>query len=105
MPKGVAAQKRKKRGIDDIRTSTGPSHNLRPRGHQRLLVDYGDDIEMSDRVGGSDDAMKDETVNFEMKFRQEGGRLQVEMLVMMVTVMMVMMSKRNRGEAIILADP
>jgi hypothetical protein len=40
-----------------------------------------------------------------MKFRQEGGRLQVEMLVMMVTVMMVMMSKRNRGEAIVLADP
>jgi hypothetical protein len=56
MHKGVAAQKRKKRDSDDVGTSTSPgAHNLRPRGQQRPLVDYDEDIEMSDKVESSDD--------------------------------------------------
>jgi hypothetical protein len=72
MPKGVGAQKRKKRGSDGDETCSGPSVNLRPRGPPSPPVYYGDDIEMSDRVESSDDDVEDPSHNFELSWSNRG---------------------------------
>jgi hypothetical protein len=70
--KGAGAQKRKKRGSGDARTSSDPSVNLKPRGPPPPPIYCGDDIEMSDGVESSDDDIDDPSLNFELSWCNRG---------------------------------